>query len=708
MQIAHTAQQVVLPMTAHYAGNFSIQSTLSGDEYLLAKDFMTGDSCIQLGMEKIPLLAQQRADYEGQPIALILAPTIWQANIHRQSLHVTYEGKPRFKFDMIKSQNAPHESSRGEIVVQRKVNRGFNLDYIFDSAYETQKKKYHIEGTVLNLEDSLGAFCCYEESKIIVYLISPWPQRVKESLVKVFDLQPNSIEVRSCKGAVPQDLFGVHAHLAACYVVGALLKTGKSSRLILSGRRPFFSSNIGGNLHIEIAAARNKEGALLALRCHAVFHAGAFAIALDEVIDRMVWAFGVRYRKIALGIDIEARRTQEEPALPESTFGVAGVNYVLELFLSTFYASERHRSIKEWTSVLYGKGDIDVFNHEWKHDTSYIAIIKKLHAISDYTRKYDAYQQESILRKNGKMRHPLEPYRGIAMALGEIPSGFLRHHYAYAWIEMVLVSSTRLIVKTNAFSLNESIHKIWSQFVSKQLRIEQCYIEFYTASGAPLEISPNSQRELGSMLGSNVHQVMMLLEDACSELQKRRFREHLPISVVMQDRRYRRWKEHQFEGAILDRTSRIGIVSEVEVDTHTLNVYTRSLYVVADAGRILLSSAAMNQVYLDIEKTLHVLSHLHARTREERDYPDVNIARTVLMPERIDIDFLEKRQRPGSKSRALSGLVQTVLPVAHIQAVNQALGSHISYMSLQNEAIYLQHQWLGILDTIKHRTEEGG
>ncbi|NIZ46710.1 molybdopterin-dependent oxidoreductase [Entomospira nematocerorum] len=707
MRIAHTAQQVVLPISAHYAGNFTVTTTLAKDEYLLAKDFMAGESNIQLGMEKIPLLAQKKTDYAGQPIALVLAPTIWQANVNRQSLQVTYEGKPRFKLDMIHAGKSTDESLVGEVVVQRKVTRGFDLDYIFDSAHETYKKKYHIEGTILNLEDSLGAFACYELDKIVVYIISPWPQRVKESLQKVFNLQSNSIEIRSCKGSVPQDLFGVHAHLAACYVVGALLRTGKSSRLVLSGKRPFFSSNIGGNLHVEIAAARNKEGALLALRCHAVFHAGAFAIALDEVIDRMVWAFGVRYRKIALGINIEARRTQEEPALPESTFGVAGVNYVLELFLSTFYGADRHRSIKEWASIVYGKGDIDAFNHEWKHDTSYIAIIKKLYNISDYTRKYDAYQQEALLRKNKHLRYRLEPYRGIAMALGEIPSGFLRHHYSHLWVEMVLVSSVKLIVKTNAFSLNRNTNKIWHEFVSKQLRIEEQYIDFYTGSEVNLEAIVASQSEAGSMLGSNVHSMMMLLEDTCSELQKKRFREHLPISVMMQDKKYRRWKEHQFEGDLLDRISRIGVVSEVEVDIHTLNVYTRSLHIVADVGRVLAPSTALNQMYLDIEKTLHVLSHLHAKTREERDYPDVNVARTVLMPERIKVDFLEKRQRQGSKSRALSGLIQTVLPVAHIKAVNQALSSHISYMSLRNESIYLQHQWQDVLNMIRHRSGEG-
>ncbi|NIZ18834.1 molybdopterin cofactor-binding domain-containing protein [Entomospira culicis] len=705
--VMHKAQQVVMPVTSYRVGEFRLESSLEAGEYLVASMLEPEQQQTKIGQSRIPLLAHGEVAYVGQPIALLLAPTLWQAHVAREKLAIHYPAhstSASLQLSPFLRKKVVPTSQSDHFFVQRNVKKGFDLEYIFSTAHQTFSQKYHVDRRNLELENELGVFAGYEDGKVIVYLASIWSNRIRIALMRLFDLSCEELEIRQLPRTAQEDGFDLHVHLGACYVVWALLHTGKSTRLIWAGSRPFFSSNVGGDLQLELELALDSEQALLAVRCRAIFDAGAYAIGLDEVIDRMIWALGVRYRKAALGVEIKARQSAQEPALPDATFGVSAINYALEHALATIYQRPSHRTIREWTHFLYGKGDIDLFDHEWRHDTSYIALIKRLYAISGYPRKYDAYQREASAREAVQSSEHLQHYRGIGLALAELPSGFLRHLYAPIRMEMTLTPAHCVEIRLNVGGQRASLLTYWRGLVSRMLQIDRQLVEFMPmrSLSSDKKESPCDE-DVAGMLGGNVHMVTAMLQDACEEIQKRRFREGLPISVALVDKRYRKWKDRHFEGDLSERVSRAAVVSEVEVDSKTMNVYTRAIYLVVDAGKILLPEQARNQVALEVEQTLKQLSVRKEHGGEQRDYANASLVTTTLYPQRLQIEFLEKRQNIHSKSRGLSGLVQSILPVAHLLAISQALQRSISHLSLQNESIFVQYQWLDMMLELQQR-----
>lgn len=699
MDVASKAQQVVLPITAQYTGGFEVKTTLLDGAYALAKHF--DSTHIIVGLESIPLLANNYVYYVGQPLALIMADTAWQADLYRQNLTIEYKGKQRLQVDTEDEKTSSREWIDEEIFVQRNVEKGFHIDDVFDIADTIVEKRYCIQRNTLLSDESLGAYACYEEDKIIVYVVTAWSHRLKNMLLNFFHLETDQIEIRLCKEVESQDYCGIHVHLSACYVVWALLKTGKSSRLLVRGKRPFFSSNLSGDLDLDFQLALGTDSEILGIRCRGLFYAGAFAIALDEAVDRMIWALGLRYHKVAMTVKLEARRTNQEPALPDITFGVSSVNYILEHAVSSVKQYGSHRSVKDWSTLLYRRGDIDVFNHEWKHDASYLALIRRLYADSHYARKYDAYQQESVMRSRLDHELRLQPYRGIGMALGELPSGFLRHHYASVQVEVVLLSAHRVEIRTNMSSIEGRIHKPWKKLVAHMLGMQEDQVVLSKINFNDREEILDVNGEAFS-LGTNVYTVMSLLQEACEDIQKRRFREHLPIRSMAKDKRYRKWKEQYFEGDLSDRVSRIALSSEVEIDVSTFSVYTRALYIVVDIGRVLQPQAVRSQIEREIQETLLMLHQLKI-DQFGGEYAGFKgtFYYDSLSPALVHITFLERRHYSNLiKSRGVSGLIKTVLPIAYTHAVEQALQSSIDYCSVQNEALYLQNQWTKMLKTM--------
>jgi CO/xanthine dehydrogenase Mo-binding subunit len=174
------AQQVVLPVRAAYVGDFTIDTTLDASQYLLIEHLPFAAFEVGIGIERLPLLARTKASYIGEPLALILAPSIWQAHLNRQELQVNYKGRPKFNLDTADSKSLDKKdvTTVHEVLVARKLKRGFDVEAMFAVADKTFSQKYNIESTILELDENFGAYACYDADKVVVYVASTWIQTI--------------------------------------------------------------------------------------------------------------------------------------------------------------------------------------------------------------------------------------------------------------------------------------------------------------------------------------------------------------------------------------------------------------------------------------------------------------------------------------------------------------------------------------------------
>jgi CO/xanthine dehydrogenase Mo-binding subunit len=293
-------------------------------------------------------------------------------------------------------------------------------------------------------------------------------------------------------------------------------------------------------------------------------------------------------------------------------------------------------------------------------------------AMSDYRRKWAAYE---LLRQSrgihlahepqtGSWNEKNENLRGIGIALGCQGSGLLSHGSdkgAYG-IELILEKDGTLEIKSSMAGCGSDYGALWAGIASRVLGIERGMIRINGGADCP-DSGPQ-------IMSRNVTVMCKLVEQACTAISKKRFRDPLPISVrkTVHPPKDAAWNEY----LSFTRPGWAAAIVEVEIDPVDYLPRIRGVWLGVDGGKIMSPDRARKSLK---DSTVQALGWAY---REQINYvngaipaeqfDNFDIPGPAEIPP-IAIDFFENKH---DGPRGIGDLPFTCIPAAYVQAVSQA------------------------------------
>ena len=302
------------------------------------------------------------------------------------------------------------------------------------------------------------------------------------------------------------------------------------------------------------------------------------------------------------------------------------------------------------------------------YDIPFLKIHKKLEKMSDYRRKYASY--ELVKKRDPSSREGI--VRGIALTVGyqtgrSYSDQPLINTYS---VETTLDRNLNLVISTQAATGSDSLKAMWKATAAAALSISAEKIHF-----AP----PNTDTTLpcGPLtLSRGASIINKLIERTCRAIQKKRFRESLPIVAKAQTKAFGEAKASSSKNRgfqLFDAASWCGTAVEIEIDKISGEPKPLSVWMVVDAGKIVSKELALSSLRSSIISALTLCTGLDfdpEKGGREQYLHD----RGLRLPEipAIGIEFIDSDKT--TTSHGIGELPFITIPAAFYSALTQALG----------------------------------
>jgi CO/xanthine dehydrogenase Mo-binding subunit len=621
---------------------------------------------------EIPILAEDRLSYIGEPAAILFGPDKSKLKEYATQCRVIAEDEEPVFFN---------SGSGGEILAERELKKG-DPEGAFARAAKTVQCDYHSGIQEHWYSEPVGAVTWYESEPetLVVRTATQWPCHVKRSIVQALNIEPSRVFINPTTTGCHMDGKLWYPSLVACHAALGTLITKKPVRLILTKEEDFFYSPKRCETVINIAGALDEDGNLLGCRINISVNLGAHAVNGDEIIDQSsLGSLGI-YQFDNFILNAKAYRTNIPPQGPFSGFGLAQGSFAIERHVSHI-ADQQKKDPAQWRKE-HSKGFFADSEVPGKLlDTAAI--------MSDYSRKWASYE---LLRQSRKDEpKSSETLRGIGISLGFQGNGLIypdpdTENYG---IEVTLSKSGELEINTNMVSPEDGFSGIWAGIASNILSIEPGMVHIINTSS-----SPDSGPRCASR---NIVTITSLVEQCCLTIGKQRFKDPLPITVrqFAEPESVEKWEEFfpPLEGKKLDlngflRPGMAAAVVEIEIEEAGFIPKIRGVWMAVNGGKILSLNRARQAIILGITQSLgwSFREHLSYRggsiTKNQYNY--YSIPGLGDIPP-IFIDFI---QGMSEKPKGIGELPFNCVPAAYLQAVSQAMDYHFSTIPLTREELW--------------------
>lgn len=634
---------------------------------IISPSDIPGKNHIKVFNHSMPILAEQEVLYHGQPLLIVYGRE--ENVVDRLAASINVEIKPSAQEEFL-----PYREE--QVVARRTIERGDPQTY-FEQAFQIVEGEYFSDTTHGHTTDPQGAYCVPVGSGgLELFCPTQWLYHVKQTVTDATGFSPNQVTVRATQTGPPFNGRIWYPSLLAASAALVTLKTGRPARFILGSNEDILYTNIQSPVRIIHKTALNKEGNPIALDISAFVNCGAYPLLVDELKDRMSVGLAGTYTCRNARIETNVIRTTAPPM--DSVFGL-GLSHA-------FFATEAHFSRiaeilqicpSDWKSKNILKRDNSfITGGALADDSPEAGIVEQVAHNSDFRRKHAAY--EIIKKRRQSFYETYIPSRGIGLAVAYQGNGFSgrgEQKGKYS-VSVRLDTESTVTILSSAVSGQDYIFDVWKKTASAILGIDQSLI---TIEHANSEIVPDSGP---SLLSRNVTIITRLIERCCQTIQKKRFRNPLPIEVK---RSYRatsktKWNEESFTGRPFSSLSWGSMVVEVEVDPIYLEVKLRGIWMVVDCGTV------YNKMWVEkvlSAETMHVLDWVTSRPIIP-DQPwwinrSFDIGNFTRLPV-LSIDFITGAKR--GEAGGIGELPANLLPAAYISAVSQATGYYIDTLPL--------------------------
>jgi len=682
----------------------SIECPALPDGYMLvsAKD-IPGKNC--LDDSNIPILASRELSYIGEPVALLLGPDI---NILEERIRnckvIVEEGEPVFNTE---------EAEPAMIAARREVSTG-DVNSAFAGAVSVVNGDY-----ITGIQEHWYAEPCgavswpEQQGKIIVRTATQWPFHVTRSVCGVLGVNASKVLVTPTITGLHMDGKLWYSSLVSCHAALGAWIAKQPVRLMLTGEEDFCFSPKRFGTEIHFSCAINEKGEISGLDINAVVNLGAYAVSADEILEFVnLGSVGV-YKIKNFRFCGTAIRTNIPPQGPLSGFGLAQGFFALESQIS-YIADSLGQDPAQWRKQNFHAAQSGSSNKGAATKGAALKglslgnqLIDNVIAISDYRRKWAAYEVLKSVRKKNFEAHPEQgqphrtPYshlanwmertegmRGIGIALGYQGNGLLNDNAAMypSSVALTLTREGSLEIKTGMVSSDSDHGSVWAGLASKILEIDKKKVRISYNADSP-DSGPSTTLR-------NIAVLTKLIEQACKAINKRKAKDTLPITVRKTARPPKNdVSEERLSRGVwdLNTLSRLGWASavvEVEFDPIGYMPRIRGVWMCVDGGKILSEDNARKSLKISIVQALgwaykEQICYVDGAIPVDQ-FVNFDIPGIAEIPP-VVIEFINNN---SEDPKGIGDLPFCCIPAAFVQAVSQAAGCHFREIPLKAQNIF--------------------
>ena len=654
-------------------------------EYTLAtaKDIPGKNSLHDL---KIPILADEKLSYYGEPLALLLGPNKRKLEEYANNCNVIVEDDaPVFSIN---------EDNDYKLTVERRIG---NPEGAFEDAASVINNEYNTGIQEHWYSETVGAVTYIEQGPphsenknkstrknnnnldkfIVIQTATQWPYHVKQSVAAALNLELSTVEVVAANAGMHLDGKLWYPSFIACHAALGSLLTGKPVRLTLSRSEDFAFSPKRCQTKIKIASAHNEKGDILGLKIQCFVNQGAYAVNAAETIDQAyLGCLGIYNVKNILfqGYCIE---TNIPPQGPFAGFGFSQGNFAIEQHIGQI-CRQFSLNPAQWRKNFFLTEKKLPSGLPLNETMQSAQLLDSVLQMSDFERKHAAY---SLLAKD--FSHG-DMHRGIGMALGYQGNGLL--HYGRGkkafGVELMLGKNGSLEINTDIAYSGKVYENIWTEIAMEILGVDVNKVR----------IKKNSSFDPGPYVMSRYTVIVSrLIEQACLKIRKLRFRNPLPITVkkMMQFPRNRIWEEHfsksekdQIDSGSFSNPGCMAAVVETEIASIEYIPIVRGIWLSVDGGKIYNKDNAVRCLK---ESSVQALGWAYKEQIQyvngiipEDQIDNFSIISPLQMPS-INVEFINNE---NEEAKGLGDLPYSCIPSAYMQAVSQTMNHYFQSIPL--------------------------
>ncbi len=516
--------------------------------------------------------------------------------------------------------------------------------------------------------EPMGALAHWEYDKMALYCGTQWPDDLRRKVAKVLNASESDIVVHPTEMGRSLDGRLWYPALVAAQAAAAVKISGKPVRILYTREEDFLHTTKQARSAVNIRSGSDEQGRLLALDISILINIGAYNPMAEELVHQAVSAITGIYSCQAARIEAYAIRSNSIPLGAMGSIGATHAFFAIEAHMNSLAQRFGKHPAEIKALNLLKKGQSNFGAPPLSSDIPFSKIHQELENISDYKRKYASY--ELVKKRDPACREGI--IRGIALTLGyQTGRSFSNHPGMNVYtVEATLDRDLRLTLRTQGIIGSEGLKTMWRRSASEILSIPEDQIDFvlpdniHSLPSGPLTLSR------GSTL------IQRLVERTCRTIQKKRFRESLPLSTKAQTRALAssNTPNNLFPGGpVLDSASWCGTAVEVEIDVLTGKPLPLAVWMVIDAGRIVSKEAALASLRASALSALSLCTaqEFDPDTAGRSDYLADSSIRLVSLPE-ISIEFIESEK--STVAKGIGELPFITIPAAFYSALTQALG----------------------------------
>ena len=619
-------------------------------DFFSAED-LPGKNIMPLPEGSIPLLAEDRILYKGQPVGILTSPD--------QDLLFQYSRRIQCRIRKTPPYPPPGIDDPGTRVAVKEVYKGDILKGL-NKAEKVIEGTYCLEMPEVPSYPRMGIFCTKEGGRYILNLHTQWPSLVRKFCALSAKISPKQVELQFNTAGRSWD-----SHIWQSAIPAALAVAAAS---ILRQPIKLMEYNVGETfiprvLEIHYKAGIDSQGKLTALEGKFQLDGGAFGCFASEVLSRICISASGYYQCRNIRIKGEAYLSNTPPWLPMTGWGLPQGFFGLEMMANTL-AEESGMDPASWRRKnLVCKGNLLSTAGSVKQTPPLKDMMEHLTKRSDFTRKHAAGKQ---LRDNTETLD-LQPKSnsGIGMAVCFQGNEFLSQAKTLtaATTATTLDKEGNLNIRINGVPASPGLMALWRKRISAQMSIPEEQISF------TMDLADEQTFTGPSTLSRSTTILTRLIDQSCDSVQKKRFREALPITETSTYRRRTRkeWDRDTLKGNPIAFPSWGAAVVDVELETATMELKVPRIWLSLDCGYIMDQKSARS--YIEAEVRLALCQCLKKQS-----------IRPTVFPE-LKIEFIDS-ENSSRRIGGLEGLVLGSVPAAFSQAVSLATGQKITSLPL--------------------------
>lgn len=521
---------------------------------------ITGSNGLKVIKCEQPIFAEDEVRFIGESILMVVGKDYEKVKGYVKQVKVIYEELPGvFSIDESKESCVDYEYEHGE-VKEAFENAAEIIEEVFYTGYQEQAY----------LEPQ-GAIGMYHDNKMTVIGSMQCPYYVKNAVMYAMGLEEDQVQIiQSTTGGG----FGGkedYPSLIGCQVAAASKKFNCPVKLVFDRREDMAVTTKRHPAKIRYRAALDQNNKITALDADIRLDGGAYEGLSSVVLQRSLIAVTGVYNIPGIRVKGKVMETNTVPNGAYRGFGAPQSFFGIEM-LMTHIAKKIGISPLEFKSqYLVKQNDLTATRGEFKYPVVLPEILEKAKELSEYSRKYEEYKNQS-----GRYR------KGIGLSLFLHGCGFTgsaEKDFIRSIVHLAKYEDDSIEILASNTDIGQGLKTTFSKIVAKVLDIPLSQIKVVNPD---TDRVPNSGPTVASR---SLMVVGKLLERAAIRLKN----DYKPGEYQLIEERYVHpdmipWDINTFTGDAYPTYSWGVNVVEVEVDTLLAETKLLGVWGIFDVG----------------------------------------------------------------------------------------------------------------------------